>query len=157
MSSKLDPGTRMTHMKGMPYQFLFFARHSESQEELAIYECLYENTNGTLWARPRSMFEETATRPDGSIGKRFAVVEETSPMGKSPALTLGVSAQQSAVLAARLSERALSSLASRTASKDGDSDRALEDAYAALVFARETGEQAAVASAQALVSRLTLG
>ena len=103
------------------------------------------------------MFEETATRPDGSIGKRFAVVEETSPMGKSPALTLGVSAQQSAVLAARLSERALSSLASRTASKDGDSDRALEDAYAALVFARETGEQAAVASAQALVSRLTLG
>ena len=155
MSSKLAPGTRMTHMKGMPYQFLFFARHSESQEELAIYECLYENTNGTLWARPRSMFEETAIRPDGSIAKRFTVVEETLPTGKSPALTLGVSAQQAAVLAARLGERASRTLAKRITSQQGDSDHALEDAYAALVFARETGEQAAVDSAQALLSRLT--
>lgn len=63
MSVSFRPGARLTHMKGMPYQFLFYARHSETMEEVPVYECLYVNPRGTLWVRPRAMFEETVERP----------------------------------------------------------------------------------------------
>lgn len=72
MSVSFRPGARLTHMKGMPYQFLFYARHGETMEEVAVYECLYVNPRGTLWVRPRAMFEETVERLHEKSVPRFS-------------------------------------------------------------------------------------
>jgi hypothetical protein len=45
------------HMKGMRYQVLSVARHSETLEELVVYKQLYGT--GDVWVRPLSMFLET--------------------------------------------------------------------------------------------------
>ncbi len=44
------------HYKGNLYQVLGISRHSETLEELVVYQALY-NTYG-LWVRPAAMFEE---------------------------------------------------------------------------------------------------
>lgn len=44
------------HYKGKYYWVLGVAKHSETLEELVTYICLYENDNGQLWVRPKSMF-----------------------------------------------------------------------------------------------------
>jgi GNAT superfamily N-acetyltransferase len=62
------------HYKEKPYRYLGVARHSETQEELTVYECLYENPSGTLWVRPREMFEENVQLNGKTIG-RFRQVE----------------------------------------------------------------------------------
>ena len=52
---KLPPG-RYRHYKGGEYEVIGIARHSESEEELVVYRCLYDNAS--LWVRPLSMFVE---------------------------------------------------------------------------------------------------
>lgn len=47
------------HYKNKPYKYLGVARHSESLEELVIYETRYENNNGKTWVRPKGMFFES--------------------------------------------------------------------------------------------------
>jgi len=47
------------HYKGNKYRVLGVALQSETLEKLVIYEALYENKLGKLWARPIQMFEET--------------------------------------------------------------------------------------------------
>ena len=42
------------HYKGNIYRFLHEAKHSESKEELVIYQALYGNNE--IWARPKDMF-----------------------------------------------------------------------------------------------------
>lgn len=44
------------HYKDQLYRVLTLARHSETMEELVIYECLYPNELGQIWARPKDMF-----------------------------------------------------------------------------------------------------
>ena len=44
------------HYKQKKYKVLGVARHSETLEELVVYECLYLNPQGQLWVRPKSMF-----------------------------------------------------------------------------------------------------
>lgn len=52
-------GTRFyRHYKNKPYKFLGIARHSETLEEMALYESLYENPLGRIWVRPKEMFFE---------------------------------------------------------------------------------------------------
>ena len=51
-------GAKYIHKKGMPYRVLDVAMHSEALEKLVIYETLYENPLGDVWARPLSMFME---------------------------------------------------------------------------------------------------
>ncbi len=46
------------HYKGPKYKLLNIVRHSETLEELVLYETLYENELGKLWVRPKSMFFE---------------------------------------------------------------------------------------------------
>jgi hypothetical protein len=47
------PG-RYRHYKGNYYQVIGIARHSETEEQLVVYRCLYGDYS--LWVRPLAMF-----------------------------------------------------------------------------------------------------
>ena len=49
---------RYRHYKGKEYMVLGVAKHSETLEDLVIYETLYKNKISKLWARPLVMFNE---------------------------------------------------------------------------------------------------
>lgn len=61
------------HYKGKMYKLHQIVRHSESLEELVLYETLYENPLGNWWVRPKSMFAETVL-VDGREVPRFEFV-----------------------------------------------------------------------------------
>ncbi len=63
------------HFKGKEYFVYGIVRHSETLEELVLYDCLYDNPSGTTWVRPVSMFTEEIVR-DGKKQKRFEWVRE---------------------------------------------------------------------------------
>lgn len=50
------PG-RYQHYKGQDYEVIGIARHSETEEKLVVYRCLYGDCS--LWVRPLDMFCET--------------------------------------------------------------------------------------------------
>lgn len=52
----VQPG-RYRHYKGGEYEVIGTARHSETEEQLVVYRCLYGDYS--LWVRPLSMFNET--------------------------------------------------------------------------------------------------
>lgn len=51
------------------------ARHTETLEEMAVYECLYEKELGKIWVRPKAMFEEKII-VDGLEIQRFKFIEK---------------------------------------------------------------------------------
>lgn len=55
-ASQLKPGL-YEHFKGKRYRVLHIARHSETLEELVVYQQLYGT--GDVWVRPLAMFIET--------------------------------------------------------------------------------------------------
>ena len=56
MSRTVEPG-RYRHYKGKDYQVIGTARHSETEEWLGVYRCLYGDHS--LWVRPLDMFRES--------------------------------------------------------------------------------------------------
>lgn len=50
------PPGRYRHYKGMLYEVLGTARHSETLEPMTLYRALYGEHG--LWVRPAAMFEE---------------------------------------------------------------------------------------------------
>jgi hypothetical protein len=67
-----EPRTgRYRHYKGNFYRVIGVARHSETDEELVVYEPLYGA--GGLWVRPRAMFLEAVT-VEGRTVPRFEYV-----------------------------------------------------------------------------------
>lgn len=64
------PG-RYRHFKGNEYEFLFTARHSETEELMVVYRALYGD--GGIWVRPAAMWNETIER-DGKIFRRFEYI-----------------------------------------------------------------------------------
>lgn len=65
------------HYKGKEYEVIGVARHSETLEELVVYKMLYDTpdfANGSLWVRPKSMFEEFVEFNGKSI-PRFEYIE----------------------------------------------------------------------------------
>lgn len=64
----ITPGT-YRHYKGNNYEVLGVARHSETEEEMVVYRCLYGDHS--LWVRPLAMFMETV-QVDGCAVPRFA-------------------------------------------------------------------------------------
>lgn len=67
MQSEPTPG-RYRHYKGGEYQVIGTARHSETDELLVVYRCLYDNNS--LWVRPLAMFMESVTIA-GHVVPRF--------------------------------------------------------------------------------------
>ena len=61
------------HYKGKLYRVLGVAKHSETLEELVVYEALYDNLESKLWVRPKKMFEETIEL-DGKTVPRFKYI-----------------------------------------------------------------------------------
>lgn len=64
------------HYKNKPYRYLGIVRHSETLEEMALYETLYENKLGTMWVRPKDMFFENITL-EGKSRARFQPIQFT--------------------------------------------------------------------------------
>lgn len=56
------------HYKGNRYRVIGVSRHSETQENLVVYQCLYGDYS--LWVRPVDMFFESVTI-DGEQIPRF--------------------------------------------------------------------------------------
>lgn len=59
------------HFKGMEYEVIGIAKHSETLEEMVIYRALYGE--GGLWARPASMWNEQVEK-DGKKFLRFTFI-----------------------------------------------------------------------------------
>lgn len=65
-------GGTYLHYKQKKYRVLGVARHSETEEQLVVYECLYDNPSGRLWVRPLEMFQgKTETGEE-----RFRLIED---------------------------------------------------------------------------------
>ena len=47
------------HYKGKDYEVLGVARHSETEEQMVVYRCLYGDYS--LWVRPLTMFRDGYT------------------------------------------------------------------------------------------------
>lgn len=60
------------HYKGPQYRVLGVAKHSESEEELVVYQALYGAFG--LWVRPLSMFIEQV-EVEGQMQPRFALLQ----------------------------------------------------------------------------------
>ena len=63
------------HYKNKPYKFVGTAKHSETLEDMVIYECLYDNPSAKVWVRPKGMFFENV-----DIGGRMKPRFEKIPL-----------------------------------------------------------------------------
>ena len=61
------------HFKGNEYRVIGMARHSETMEEMVVYQALYGE--GGLWVRPAAMWNEQVDR-DGYCGPRFTYIDQ---------------------------------------------------------------------------------
>ncbi|UQY35295.1 DUF1653 domain-containing protein [Pseudomonas fulva] len=76
----LQPGL-YRHYKGPEYRVLGVARHSESEEEVVVYQALYGEFG--LWVRPLAMFTGEVEL-DGERVPRFALVEAEASVFSRP-------------------------------------------------------------------------
>ena len=61
------------HYKGNRYRVLGVAKHSETLEEMVVYQALYGEYG--YWVRPLAMFEEFV-QVDGTSVRRFEYIGE---------------------------------------------------------------------------------
>ena len=59
------------HFKGNVYRVLHIAKHSETLEEMVVYQAMYGERG--VWVRPKAMFEEVIER-DGKTFRRFSPI-----------------------------------------------------------------------------------
>lgn len=73
LQEKLLPqtGSIYEHYKGQRYQILTVGRHTETLEELVVYQALQDSE---IWVRPVSKFLETISL-DGQMRPRFQLVQ----------------------------------------------------------------------------------
>lgn len=61
------------HFKGKEYEVIGIAKHSETMEELVVYQGLYGDK--PIWVRPLTSFEEQV-EVDGNKVPRFECINE---------------------------------------------------------------------------------
>lgn len=69
----INIGKRYRHFKGKEYLVLHLAKHSETLEELVVYQALYGERG--IWVRPLAMFLEQVEL-NGKMINRFEEIEE---------------------------------------------------------------------------------
>lgn len=63
------------HYKGKQYKVIAIAKHSETLEDMVVYEALYDNQMSKIWVRPLKMFVEKVEQ-DGILVNRFEYIGE---------------------------------------------------------------------------------
>ncbi len=66
------PGKKYRHFKGNEYLVLHIAKHSETLEELVVYQALYGEMG--IWVRPLEMFLEQV-EVNGHLVSRFEEIK----------------------------------------------------------------------------------
>lgn len=66
---------RWRHFKGGEYRVLAVARHSETGEDMVVYQALYGDKD--IWVRPAAMWLESVER-DGVRLPRFAFLGDAA-------------------------------------------------------------------------------
>ena len=61
-------GKNYRHYKGNIYKIIAFARHSETDEEMIVYQ----SSKGDIWVRPKKMWNETVDK-NGTL--RFTLLD----------------------------------------------------------------------------------
>lgn len=61
------------HYKGILYQVIDIARHTETLEDMVIYKALYGDFQ--IWVRPLKMFQEDV-EVNGKMQKRFEFIQD---------------------------------------------------------------------------------
>jgi hypothetical protein len=67
VETEIKPGC-YRHFKGNEYKVLHIAKHSETLEDMVVYQALYGDFG--IWVRPASMWNETVEH-NGKLVKRF--------------------------------------------------------------------------------------
>lgn len=70
---KIKTNTKFRHFKGKEYLVLHVAKHSETLEDMVVYQALYGEFG--IWVRPLDMFLQKIER-DGKIINRFEEIVE---------------------------------------------------------------------------------
>ena len=66
-------GQYYRHFKGNIYKELHIAKHSETLEDMVVYQAMYGDHG--IWVRPAAMFEEVIER-EGKTFRRFEPISE---------------------------------------------------------------------------------
>ena len=69
---KIKIGKKYRHFKGKEYLVLHLARHSETLEEMVVYQALYGERG--IWVRPLEMFL-SKKEVDGKLVNRFDEID----------------------------------------------------------------------------------
>ncbi len=78
------PGAKYRHFKGKEYRVLAVARHSETMEEMVVYQQLYGEKG--VWVRPLEMFLDVVERDGRRIARFEEVAEDGAPAEEPPFL-----------------------------------------------------------------------
>ena len=73
MQRTLAEGKKYRHYKGRNYLILYQAKHSETLEDMVVYQALYGERG--IWVRPLEMFLEQV-EIDGKLVERFKEIGE---------------------------------------------------------------------------------
>ena len=74
LAQSISVGSQYEHYKGFRYKVMGVARHSETLEELVVYQALYGEQG--IWVRPLLMFLENITL-NGESRPRFKLIQST--------------------------------------------------------------------------------